>query len=170
MKNNRSNSIKFSFLTGDINWLEYGGKWVSKKLNNGEFDYWLVLELTNMDDACGRDNEGQAKYNVCLSAISPSEAGENLQKAYACCGMEDADEEVKNNLLVQVECLHSYGVHAPLWQENGNNAHKLLKEGRKQALLSCSLFGFFMDAPKNRIGSTGWDCIKGDITAGLYRK
>jgi len=30
-------------------------------------------------------------------------------------------------------------------------------------------FGFMMDKPINRIGSTGWDFIKGDINAGLKR-
>ena len=38
--------MNLKFLTGDINWTEYGGKFVTKKLNNGDFDYWLVL-LTN---------------------------------------------------------------------------------------------------------------------------
>lgn len=81
---------RFKFLIGDVNWLDYGGKWVSQKLNNGEFDYWLVLELTNMDDACGRDNEGKDRYNVSLSCVSPGEAGpENIAKAKNCCGWED---------------------------------------------------------------------------------
>lgn len=170
MKNTDPKStIKFSFLTGDCNWLDYGGKWVSKKLNNGEFDYWLVLEFTNMDDACGRDNEGQSKYNVCLSAVSPSEAGnEKMHSAFACMGMEE-EHDAQKNPLVQVEALHSYGIYAPLWQKDGNNAHKLLREARKQAFISEGLFGFYMDGPKNRIGSTGWDCIKGNITAGLSR-
>lgn len=169
MKKQSDPSMKFSFLTGDCNWLDYGGKWVSKKLNNGDFDYWLVIELINMDDACGRDNEGQAKYNVCLSAVSPAEAGdEKMHSAFECIGMEE-NHELQKNPLAQVEALHSYGISAPLWQDNGNNARKLLREARKQAFMSSTLFGFYMDAPKNRIGSTGWDCIKGDITAGMRR-
>jgi len=39
--------MRFKFLTGDVNWETYGGKWVSPKLNNGDFDYWLVLEFVN---------------------------------------------------------------------------------------------------------------------------
>jgi hypothetical protein len=30
---------KFRFLTGDQNYLAYGAKWVSPKLNNGDFDH-----------------------------------------------------------------------------------------------------------------------------------
>jgi len=158
---------RFKFLTGDVNWLQYGAKWISPKLNNGEFDYWLVLELFNMDEACGRDNESQPTYNVCLSVVSPSEAGsDKLASAFECCGLA---EEHQNNPVVQVECLHSYGVSTPLWQANGNNAHKLLRQAKHEAQLANMLFGFYMDKAVNRIGTTGWEAIKGDLTAGLAR-
>lgn len=156
--------LKFKFLTGDVNWLSYGGKWVSKRLSNGEFDYWLVIELINMDDACGRDNEGQPKYNVSLSCVSPDQAGqENINKA--CQGWDP----MPTNPLCFVEALHSYGIHAHLWQANGSNAHKLLKQARQQASQTEFLFGFAMDRPVNRIGTTGWEALRGDITAGLTR-
>lgn len=154
---------RFTFLTGDVNWLQYGGKWVSQKLSNGEFDYWLVLELVNMHDATG--DEDQEKYNVALYAVSPDQAGaENLKRAFDCCGIP---EEQMNEPLVQVEALTSYGVHALLWQSNGNNAHKLLREAKRQPVEG--LFGFYMDRPENRIGSTGWELIKGDINSALAR-
>lgn len=159
---------KFKFLTGDVNWLDYGGKWVSQKLNNGEFDYWLVIELLNMDDACGRDNEGKDKYNVSLSCVSPGEAGrENIEKAKECCGWEDGAHTL--NDLGLVEMLHSYGVSAHLWQADGNNAHKLIRKAKEQAKITSFTFGFMMDRAVNRIGTTGWEAIKGDITAGLSR-
>lgn len=159
--------MKFTFLTGDVDWLTYGAKWVSPKLNNGEFDYWLVMELLNMDEACGRDNEGQSKYHVSLAAVSPEQAGEiNIGKAMESCGPW---LHLENANLCKVECLHGYGVSAPLWQQAGNNAHKLLKEARKQAQVASSLFGFFMDGPKNGIGTTGWEAIKGDLDSAMAR-
>lgn len=161
-------NIRFRFFTGDVNWLAYGGKWVSPKQSNGEFDYWLVLELVNMDDGCGRDNEGHARYNVTLSAVSPSEAGANTARALASYGI-DANDPAATNVLAQVECLHSYGIHVPLWIGNGNNAHKLLREARRAARPATGLFGFYMDRAVNRIGTTGWEAIRGDITAGLHR-
>jgi hypothetical protein len=159
-------NIRFRFLTGDVNWLAYGGKWVSPKQSNGEFDYWLVIELVNMEDACGGD--AREKYNVTLSAVSPSEAGTNLASALQSCGVE-ANDPSATNVLAQVECLHSYGIHVPLWIGNGNNAHKLLREARREARPATGLFGFYMDRAVNRIGTTGWEAIRGDITAGLHR-
>lgn len=161
--------VRFQFLTGDVNWLEYGAKWVSPKLNNGEFDYWIVMEFTNMDEACGRDNAGQPKYDVSLSAVSPHQAGEeNIRRAYDSCGLTDEQRETATSLAL-VECLHSYGVSALLWQSSGNNAHKLLREARHQATCASGLFGFYMDGAKNRIGTTGWEAIKGDLNSALAR-
>jgi hypothetical protein len=159
---------RFTFLTGDVNWIDYGGKWISQKLTNGEFDYWLVLELINMNDACGRDNEGQPKYTVELCAVSPTQAAGELDKALESDGMDRTNENASNPVF-QVECLHSYGVSAHLWSGNGNNAHKLIREAKHKAMESEFLFGFAMDRPVNRIGTTGWEAIKGDIMAGLAR-
>lgn len=159
--------MKFRFLTGDVNWLAYGGKWVSSKQNNGDFDYWLVLDFVNMEEACGSDNDGKPKYHVELCAVSPHEAGETgLASAFECCGVP---EDAKQNPLCQVEALHSYGISAHLWQADGKNAHKLLREAKRQAQMVNGLFGFFMDRTENRIGSTGWEFIKGDLNSGLAR-
>ena len=154
--------MKYKFL-GDRNWLDYGGKWVSPKQNNGNFDYWLVIELINMDNACGEDNAGKPKYYVFVSAVSPSEAGrENVEKAFG-------DGAFNGNPLAQVEALHAYGVYASMQDYSGNNARKLLRQAKRDGQAHVGLFGFFMDNAKNGIGSTGWDCIKGDIVAGLKR-
>ena len=105
-------------------------------------NYMTEKQLVNMDEACGRDNEGRPRYNVSLSAVSPAQAGQkNLESAFCCCGIEGGACE---NPEVQVEALHSYGVHAHLWQSDGNNAHKLLKEARGQAQCAEGLFGFYM--------------------------
>jgi hypothetical protein len=154
-------------LTGDTNWLAYGSKWVSQKLSNGEFDYWLVLELVNMDEACGRDNEGQPRYHASLSSVSPDQARDKLPQAFDCCGL--TDPEIMAKPLVQVECLHNYGVHAVLVQKTGNNAHQLLRDIKRESAVAEGLFGFYMDTPKNRIGTTGWEAIRGDMDSALAR-
>lgn len=154
--------MRFKFLTGDVNWNEYGGKFVSKKLNNGEFDYWLVLSVVNMHEATG--NYQQDRYNVTIEAVSPQQAGkDNLDEAFGSCGFSDEDlERLENNPLAQVEALSDYGIFAVLWQKSGNNIDKLMREARKQARICVSFtFGFWMDRPGNRIGQTGWDLIQG---------
>jgi len=154
--------MKTQFLTGDVNWLAYGGKWVLPKLSNGEFDYWLVVEFINMDEACGCDNEGYPRYIAEISAVSPDEAGpENLTHALECCGLS---EDVELTELMKVEVLHTYGIKALCDSFSGNNGRRILREAKRALDPIASMLGFFMDGPKNRIGHTGWDCLKGDMS------
>ena len=152
----RAMQLKFKKLVGDE-------KFVSKKLNNGDWDYWLVIETIDFMEATGELYNGQ-KYNVSVKAVSPQAAGlENLKRAFDCYGIDPASEQAKIEL-VQVECLESYGISAQLESYNGNNLQKLLAQARKFASVECQfLFGFIMDRPENRIGNTGWDFISGKI-------
>lgn len=151
---------RFKFLTGDINWEKYGGTWLSQKLNNGEFDYYLAIRFMNWEEETGERPEG-SRYHIGLLSVSPSEAGpENLASAFNCCGTPD---ECKDNPIVQCDALLSYGVYAPLWQTEGNNVSRMMREARKQSVIATALYGFYMDQPKNRIGNSGWDCQKGQI-------
>jgi hypothetical protein len=160
--------MRFTFLTGDMNWKQYGGKFVSAKQNNGEFDYWLVMEVINWDDATGETRDGL--YNVSLYSVSPSEAGkDNLEKAFRCSMPQSEDAKIRSNPLVQVECLCDYGIKAQLWSENGNNLRKLMRQCREQAAIASGLYGFYMDRAENRIGSTGWELQRGDIDTALNR-
>jgi hypothetical protein len=154
-------TLKFKFLTGDVNWQEYGGKFVSKRLNNGDWDYWLVLTVTNMWDATGEDD--QDKYHVQIEAVSPMAAGkENVDKAISSWGMSDEDiAKYEKNPLFHVEALSEYGIFAMLWQASGNNINALLKDARKEADLITMLFGFYMDRSENGIGQDGWSLISG---------
>jgi hypothetical protein len=157
--------VKFKFLTGDLNWLQYGAKWVSQKLNNGDFDYFLVIDFRNMDEDMGRHNRGHPKYWAGLSAVSPQQAGEkNIQAAFDCRGitkvkMFDVSE------LNQVDCLHDYSGFVGLWNGKCNNARALLRQARREAQVCEGLFGFYMDRPVNQIGTTGWEAIKGDLNS-----
>ena len=138
--------------------------YVSKKLNNGDFDYYLVIQVLNMPEYVG--DECPYRWSVSLLSVSPSEAGEeHLKRAFESMCMEDSP----HTELTKVSALVSYGVYAQLWTDGGNNLREQLKEARKQASASSVLFGFMMDKAENRIGSNGWDFIKGDIDAGLRR-
>ena len=175
-------TIRFKFLAGDVNWQEYGGKFVSKKLCNGydgrgavkgqdyDFHYWLVMDVRPNEDWEYGDKK-DPKYYVSLAVVSPEAAdpGE-LQSAINSCGIPDSElPRFMADPLFTVECLHSYGVAAYVWNGEGNNLSVLMREARKQAQTVEMMFGFYMDAPQNRIGSTGWDCVKGDLLAGLRR-
>lgn len=154
--------MKFKLLSGDVNWKDYGGKFVSKRLNNGEFDYWLVLDVVNMHEATG--DETLDKYHIAIQAVSPQAAGENnVNKAVSSAGFSDEalESEWAQSDLFKVECLSEYGIFAVLWQASGNNINALLKQARKESAIIESMFGFYMDRPKNRIGQNGWQLIAG---------
>ena len=136
-------------------------KLVSQKFKNGDFDYWLVIETIDFIEATGTLADGN-KYGIAIHAVSPQAAGEEkVQASFDCCGVEDND--IKQKDLVQVECLQTYGVSAQIWNDAGNNLGKLISKAKKEAQIIPNLFGFYLDRVLNRIGSTGWDFIKGNL-------
>ena len=173
-------TIRFKFMSGDVNWETYGGQFVSKRLCNGydgkgaiqgqdyDFHYWLVMDVRPNEDyeRGGKD----PAYWVSLAVVSPEAADpKELQAAINSHGiLADELPRFMADPLFLVECLHSYGVAAYVWNGEGNNLSMLMKEARKEAQLASGImFGFYMDAPQNMIGSTGWDTVKGDLLAGL---
>lgn len=151
-------AYQFRFLSGDVNYQEYGGKFVSKRLNNTEFDYWLIMNVVNLHDA---GDEKQDKYYVNLAAVAPSQvARKELDAAKSCCDFDAWGNP--GDPLHLVEVLAEYGILAQLWQATGNNLRTLMKAARKEAQIIELLFGFYMDRPQNGLGATGWDCIAGN--------
>jgi hypothetical protein len=162
--------MRFKFLTGDMNWQKYGGKFVSRKLNNGEFDYYLVMDVLNWEDVDSDAVKTHGHYCVSLYSVSPSEAGaDGLKSAYDSCGWDGTEDFLKLPL-AQVEALVSYGTYTQVWSVSGNNLSKLMRECRKQADLVNGLYGFYMDRPVNRIGTSGWDAQRGNILGGLKKE
>lgn len=173
-------TIRFKFMSGDVNWETYGGQFVSKKLCNGydgkgavkgedyDFHYYLVMDVRPNED-WEYGSKKDPKYYVSLAVVSPEAADpKELQAAINSYGIP-ADElpRFMADPLFLVECLHSYGVAAHVWSGEGNNLSVLMREARKQAQLVDMMFGFYMDRAQNKIGSTGWDTVKGDLLAGL---
>lgn len=158
--------MNFKFLTGDCDWQKYGGKFISKRLNSGDWDYWLVYEVINMEEACGEKG-----YNVSLFAVSPEAAGiHNFVKACQSLGFSGEVPEHFYTDVGKVEVLCNCDIKAQLWTGNGNNLSKLIKEVHYKAEgISGIFFGMMMDSPQNSIGSTGWDLIAGNVMAGLHR-
>lgn len=155
--------MKTHFLSGDINWPQYGGKFITKKLNNGDWDYWLVIDFINMDEACGEDTG--AKYVAQVCAVSPQAAGWRNIKAALRCGclrLKDFKREYRQHIVLQA--LSDYGVFATVDSFSGNNYKTIMRQARKALDCIAGLFGFFMDGPKNRLGHTGWDFITGDLS------
>lgn len=156
--------IRFKFLTGDVNYLTYGGKWISNVQKRGDVEFFFVIEVMNWIEAVGeRDAEGKPTYNMSLTIVSPQQAGEKkMEEAYSCCGVDDEiiENATKNGALaeLQVESLHSYAGGVPVWSEDGNNFHKLFAQARQEA--GKADFDCVMEAPVNRLGETGREALK----------
>jgi hypothetical protein len=151
--------------SGDVNMLDYGGK-NFRGIGNRQFQ---IVELINMDDACGRDNEGQPKYIVELRLVDlASLSEENKRRALECCGMEK-EENLSDEALA--ECCDSYGTHAPLGSWSGNNARKLFRQAYAEAksLLDSEALETRLDRPVNKIGSSAREFMAGDITSAIQR-
>ena len=165
--------MRFSFLTGDVNYTTYGGKWISTRQSNGEFDYYFVIELLNWRETVGEREAPPETYNVSLSVVSPQEAQGKIGAALDCCGITEATlQSAAGNGYrdsVLVEALYTYGVHTPVWSKDGNNWRALMGEARQEAGQCEFLFGFYLDRPVNRIGTTGWESLRGDLTSALDR-
>jgi hypothetical protein len=154
----------FKPLSGDVNWKVYGGTFISKKYSNGEFDYWLVLEVNSEGESDGN------YYYVSLYSVSPAEAGEeNLKAALESMGADHLSEEAQTDML-KVDALVSYGVRATLYHAEGSNLRKLMKAARVQAKGAEIMYGFYMDQPQNQIGATGWDVQRGNLWGNLMGK
>ncbi len=147
--------MRLKHMEGDV---KSKGMWFSKKLNNGDWDYWLVLEITNLEEMMGKECE--KKYLYTLSAVSPEAAGQkSVDNAVESAGREDEDlnEETKAMLLVE------YGIKATLYEETGSNYKTLMRHARKDMERISMMFSFHMDRQLNAIGNTGWEFIAGDI-------
>lgn len=144
--------------------LDYGGK-NFRQSGNRQFQ---VVELINMDEACGRDNEGQPKYIVELRLVDLAAISEaTLKSALDSCGWEKMDQSD----LCLAECCDSYGAHAPLESFSGNNAHKLLRQAYKaaNALLDESALEEQLERPVNKIGSSAREFMNGDFMSAIQR-
>jgi hypothetical protein len=150
-----SGMVKFSFLVGDVNWLDHGGKWISQKFNNGEFDYWLVKELHNTEE----NRDFNTKYLCTLSVVAPSQY-EDFEQAFESCGWEVEIEDLSDT--DKVEIIHSYSGGSQEWSGTDNNYSKLFRECLIEAnLITTLLLQAYLYRQKNALGDNGWNKLKG---------
>jgi hypothetical protein len=160
--------MKWSILSGDVNWEDHGGKFVAGPFDNGDFQYWFVIEVFDWESMVGEREAADidGTHNVCLSVVAPSEcSADSLQSAFDSYGIDGGD--MIGCPMALVDLLHGCGIRAVVHDDNGS-LKGLLRLAKQEARVCESImFGFKMDAPQNAIGSTGWDLLRGDLLAGL---
>lgn len=158
-----SNSIGKGFVSvtdGDVNWLAYGAVW-GRKIAPRRYHF---IELTNMEEARGRDNAGQPTYYLTLCEVDLGEVPER------CCGLDDDAPTLSEDAVA--DAVRSYGVAAPLHEVSTSNAHKGLAECRKESYRltrDAHAHQQALDRPVNRIGSTAREFGRGDLNAAVLR-
>lgn len=144
--------------------------WVARKpLNNGEFDYWFVMIIQDITHAM---SDPPSKYYATLWVIAPDlPTKETIESYMSPLGLnEHEDESVEQfDKPVVAMLLAEAGCGVPVKQIGGNNIAVLERQLRNETELVEMLFGVYMDRPVNRIGTTGWDMLKGEIDAGMKR-
>lgn len=142
-----------------------GGKYV-RCVGDGQY-HWI--EWTDMDDACGRDNEGHPRYVVELTLVDLNTIGpQDIKNALDSCGWEG----MTGNPAMIAECVHSYGNRAPLWDDSSNNLSKLMTAARQKSRAlddDPDLMDECMNRPVNAIGSTATEFMKGDFQSAMIR-
>jgi len=165
--------------SGDVNALDYGGKWIRAVAGPGlprgrdaSVLAFQVIELTNMDDACGRDNEGHPRYVVDVSEVDLARMpGKTVVSALRSWGYE-VDEKDPPTPMFLAEACHSCGAKAPLESFEGNNAGVLLRKARRAADAmrgEVAPHARAMARAVNALGSTAAEVMTGDFDSALAR-
>jgi hypothetical protein len=164
--------MKRWYEVGDVNQLAYGAKWF-RHVGERRFH---VVELTNMDEACGRDNKGRPRYVVELSEVDLD--GANLKAAMDCVGLREEDLPKESERrgyskdMALAEAVHSYGERAPLDSYEGNNGWKGVREIKRESLsleADPDAYEERMNRPVNQLGSTAREFQRGDFTSAMQR-
>jgi hypothetical protein len=162
--------------TGDVNMLDYGGKFY-RCVHGLRYQF---VQFTNMNEACGRDNEGHDKYVVELSEIDLDDlSSQQIRSAMDCVGLNaellkrirDSDG-IPAVLQAQAEACHYYGAKCPCGSWEGNNARKLLRDAYREAdLLARDKDALYcaLEKPVNKLGSTAREYARGDMESALAR-
>lgn len=152
-KRDKRGAVRFKFLTGDCNYKEHGGTFISKRFHNGDWHYWLALRVSP-------DEEGlQDGYYVSLEVVSPEAAEGELYGAAQCCGAEEYLRDERDLLEVLLSCGTSHTV-AIFKSKNFKHAWQMAHDEARSLSI---LFGFAMDRQVNAFGASGWDAVAGNL-------
>jgi len=151
--------------TGDTDVLGYGGMFIRHVSGSR----WHVVRLTNMDDACGRDNDGYPKYVVELDEVDLDIINRDSVASYTSL-YDWFDGEPTEP--AWVEAAVSYGQLAPLDSVTTNNGWKGIydmKRESKRLGRDEEAYEDRMSRPVNGIGQSAREFQQGDMVAALER-
>lgn len=134
----------------------------SKEFDTGEMKYHICIEVNG-------DNEGDVR--VCLMVVKAFESLPERIKKDLRDSMEEGFNDW-NSFDITFHASAPVGTWSYTFDEEDDWDEKVKEytaEAKEEAKQVKMLLGFYLDAPINMLGSTGWDFLDGDVTAGLKR-
>lgn len=165
--------MKFKFLTGDIDWITYGGKFVSKRLDSGLFHYWLVLDFINLEEMGAQDDEDDATYHCAVQAVAPDLLGfDKIDELLAQMDREWLQQwyyrqSESNRMLLLLEEASTYGYYGLCHYEEGNDWRRVIVDAKKRAAHVAQYPWSYWSQIANGIGSSVYDVMSGNLMAGI---
>ncbi len=165
--------MKFDFLSGDVDWCTYGGKWVSERLDSGLFNYWLVLDFLNLEEAGARDDDDDAMYHCAIEAVAPDLLGfDKIEELMYTMDLEWLEEwyyrqSESNRMLLLIDEASIHGYYGPCAFFEGNDWRNTIISARRRAAHVATYPWSYWNRQANMVGSTVYDFMSGDIMAGV---
>ena len=160
---------RFRFLTGDVNFVDYGGAWY---WHAGDRVYH-VIRLDNQEDCCGRD--AAETYWCDLRIVDLNAVGASIGNALESCGALDyalqaeLDKDYARRDLIIVEACVAYGAYAPMVSLSGNNWRKMWRECARESRAVAGDASALDRGSVNGIGQTPREYMTGDMVSALGR-
>lgn len=124
----RVGTKKFEFLTGDVDWKDYGGKWFRML----DPHVYYVIEFINWEDATGKERHPSGnKYYVQCNVIDLSPGSpwhKQIPNALKSAGWE---HEKNIDEVMVLEAVEQYMGGDREYEKLGNNAEKLLADCKR---------------------------------------
>ena len=140
----------FRWLSGDVNWVNYGGKWYKRvevsrfvdRIWKVRLNSYHIIEFINFEDATGELYYGKYPYTIEVSYIDLAFTPWHSQigSALKCVGEEKyipnlisgkAEMMFKSDLPI-LEAVHCYMGGDRVWNDYGKNAYELLESAKAQ--------------------------------------
>lgn len=166
----KKGAVPFEGFTGDVNWIDEDGVWISRRLYSEEIGacYWLFIEFENMD-RWGDWPPSNGKYLVTVSAVSPAYAPKKRFEKAKEEALRDLGEPCTKQDIQNVMLYNDFanGKKAPLVELCGNNSKELLRTAKRAASdIFHYVFDVKMEQSMNAICNNGYDFMSGRVGFG----
>jgi len=149
-------TIKFSSLPKQPYQSEHENRWISQKLTEGEFNYYLVLEIISL-----KYNPG---YMVGLSIVSPDQ----LKKYNPDIVQKKWNKNIFSDEIKLAEALYFAGIHVIIISQYGLHRQKLLEMVQEKIPTAIESVNYYMNQIVDTVDITGWELLSGKTLCDIY--